>query len=889
MPFLSSTRTSQELRFVSTFFRTNGLATRVLALPLALLCFAGLPTAARAQVAPTLLPYTLSVIAGGSKATSNPAAGTTCPVSGLKSTDAYGDGCLATEVILGAPRNVTTDKNGVVYFADTNNVLIRRIDPLTGVITTVAGGVPTNPATGAVCGSGVSLDSLGDGCPATLVHLDKPMGVAFSPAGDLYFADNGNDDVRKIDHVTGIITNVAGNTVATGFPVYGYNVNNTSLSGPVNAATKSYLNFPYGIAFDLAGNLYIADEGNQDLSVVNLSGATTPIQGMSIPVGTIAKFAGYGSASGNATNPKSTTVDCPDFVSTSNRGGCYFGTWTDGNLGNVSGLDNPLDVTVDSNGNVYFANFFNYNVGKVTAANVISNFAGVQGTAGTTVKRATAGFAIGHTFTVASDTSGDVYLSDGGNGVVYRVDPGTLAMYPVAGGATAPCAAATDTTGDGCPATQAVLGKYTGTSTATYLPGGAGGLFVDPSGDLLITDTTLNVIRMAASGTYFGAVGANQPTQTVAVHFAASDPPAANPFSITSGAANFKLGAFSCAAANSDGTTDCTVAVTATPTALGPFSGTLTVTSSKAAVSNFTLSGTYITSPLTRTTISANTGTTCNSTTVSTTAPIVFTSTVVSTGTPTGTITFFANGTQIGSPVTIPANGIATLTNTFTTPGTYVVTAKYSGDTNFTTSTSSGTTITSAAPTFTTAIVTSGTTTPNPSCPTGPLGMIGQCTVVAGQTALYSFTVAQNVYTGTITFACSGLPGYSSCVFSPASLTATGCSATSTVALSILTQGPTGVNGSALGVTGGGRWQMLGILPGLLLAMYIGIRRRKSPLRFGQAWMALALLLAVSGMTACGKSGQLTPATPSGSYTVTVTATGSAGTISSFTVPLTVK
>ena len=74
--------------------------------------------------------------------------------------------------------------------------------------------------------------------------------------------------------------------------------------------------------------------------------------------------------------------------------------------------------------------------------------------------------------------------------------------------------------------------------------------------------------------------------------------------------------------------------------------------------------------------------------------------------------------------------------------------------------------------------------------------------------------------------------------------------------------------------------------------MWIGIRRRKHVLRFGKVWMALALLLITSGMVACGKVGGGGPtvlATPSGTSTVTVTATGSAGTVSTFTVPLTVK
>ena len=383
MPFLSSTRTSEEFRFVSTLFCTKGLATRIFALPLSVFCLAAIFPVARAQVAPTLLPYTLSVIAGG--ATASPAAGATCPVSGFKSTDAFGDGCLATEVLLAGPRFVTTDKNGVVYFADTNNAIVRRIDPLTGVITAVVGGASSNPATGAVCGSGVSVDSLGDGCPATLVHLSKPMGVAFSPAGDLYFADNGNDDVRKIDHVTGIITNIAGNSVATGFPAFGYKTSNTSTTGPVNAATQSYLNFPYGLAFDAAGNLYIADEGNQALSIVTLGATTITVQGQTIPAGTIAKFVGYGNAKSTtpAVTGNPTSGDCPPFGSSAYpagyHGGCYFGNWTDGGIANVANVDNDFDVAVDGTGNAYFANYFNYDVGKITPANIISNYAGIHG------------------------------------------------------------------------------------------------------------------------------------------------------------------------------------------------------------------------------------------------------------------------------------------------------------------------------------------------------------------------------------------------------------------------------------------------------------------------------------------------------------------------------
>ena len=864
---------------MSTLFCTKGLATSILALPLAVLSFAGFSPAAHAQAAPQLLPYTAKLIAGG--ATTNPASGTTCPLSGNISTDAFGDGCLATEVNLGSsttggPKFAVADKNGNIFFGDFVNGLVRRVDAITSVITTVAGGATSSPGIGSICGSGVSTSADGDGCPANLVKLSKPAALVFAPNGDLYFSDNGFDNVRKIAAVAGLITPTSIITHIVGGSTFGYNVNNTSTTGPVNAATQGLLNFPYGLALDAAGNnLYIADEGNNAVEVVNLTAATETIQGMSVPAGTIAKFGGYGNL-----NTKVTTGDCPDFTAaaTGSRGGCYFGKWTDGALANVSNNDGVYSIAVDASNNVYFGNEFNNDVGFITSANVISNFAGIQGTAAKdlTKRGAAASFGIGSVFGIALDPANNLYVTDASSGAIWRVDGSSKTMYSIAGiSATGTvCAAATDANGDGCPGTQAAFGHSgAGNFASTALPGpGIYGVSVDAYADLFFGDTELMVVRELASGTQFGAVGANQPTQTVDIHFDVSDGPAASgAYSLTAGSTVFALGTATCTV-NSDNTTDCLLPVQATPSTLGAFTGTLTVKSKLGKTSNFTLNGNYVTSRFTRTTISASTGSACASTTISTTAPVTLTATVISTGTPTGTITFFANGTQIGTPQAVGSNGTATLTNTFSTAGTYTITAKYSGDTNFNASTSSGTTITTSAPTFTTALL-----------PTM------QSTVAAGQTGLYSFTVAQNVYAGTISFACTGLPAYSSCVFSPPTLTATGCSTTSTVALSILTQQATSANPAGLGIVGNGRWTAFGVLPGILLALFVGIRRRRSPLRFGQVWMALALLMTASGLMACGKSGNITAATPSGTYTITVQATGSAGTITSFTVPLTVK
>jgi hypothetical protein len=215
----------------------------------------------------------------------------------------------------------------------------------------------------------------------------------------------------------------------------------------------------------------------------------------------------------------------------------------------------------------------------------------------------------------------------------------------------------------------------------------------------------------------------------------------------------------------------------------------------------------------------------------------------------------------------------ATMPYTFTNTGSYSITATYTPASYFTASTSAATAITVTTPTFV-----SGTTSSQ------------LATVAPGETALYSFVLGQTVYSGSISFACSGLPAGASCVFYPSTITATGCSATNTVALSIFTTGPT-VALSSFGGSGRGLWGAVSVLGGAGLALLIGLRRRRLPMRLGQLGMVLALLLASSGLVACNSNVSAPPATPISTtpYNITITATGSTGTVSSFMVSLTVQ
>jgi hypothetical protein len=357
---------------------------------------------------------------------------------------------------------------------------------------------------------------------------------------------------------------------------------------------------------------------------------------------------------------------------------------------------------------------------------------------------------------------------------------------------------------------------------------------------------------------------------------------------LTSGNGNFSLGKLSCGATNTDGTTDCLLPVTATPTLLGPFSGTLKVTGQVGGSASFALSGTYAQSPVTRTSLGYVAASNCSGSTYSTATAITLTATLTANGPapPVGSsdnITFYANnGTTNTAIGTVPVKNLgttgspvygATLTYTFSTPGTYTLTAVYSGDSYFKTSTgTAASTVTSSAPTFTITPVT-----------------YMQSTVTRGQTALYSFNVNQNVYSGTISFVVTGLPANSSYVLSPASITASGCSATSTVALSILTTAvPAGF--ASVGGSGHGPWSLGCLAAGVGLALLIGLHRRRIGSRLSQVFMAVALLIATSGLVACSANTvNAPPTTPVGSYTLTVTATGSAGGTSTIPFPLTVN
>ena len=273
-----------------------------------------------------------------------------------------GDGGPAIAARVSGPRGVAVDGAGNVYFADSGNNRIRKIDAATGTIATIAG-------------TGVHGFS-GDGGPAVEAQISRAGGVAVDGAGNVYFADSGNNRIRKIDAATGTIATIAG----TG--VHGF-------SGDGGPATEAQISRAEGVAVDGAGNVYFADYGNYGIRKVDSSGIITTIAGGGV---------GFGGDGGRAVGAR---------------------------------LSPPRGVAVDGAGNVYIADSGNDRIRKVNASGIITTIAGtgeegLGGDGGLAVEAQ-----IHNPFGVAVDGAGNVYIADSGNHRIRKLTPtGPVAQIP---------------------------------------------------------------------------------------------------------------------------------------------------------------------------------------------------------------------------------------------------------------------------------------------------------------------------------------------------------------------------------------------------------------------------------------------------------------------------
>lgn len=245
----------------------------------------------------------------------------------------------AVETWLDVPVGVATDNGGNVYVADSFNSRVLRIKP-DGTRETVVG-------------NGFSGFS-GDDGPATEAQLSSPKGLTFGPDGSLFIADFGNRRIRKV-FPDGTITTVAGS-------------GDFGFSGDGGPATAAALNFPWDVAVDSMGNLYIADRSNGRIRKVDAQGIISTFAGtgdfgsagdggpasaaqLAFPVGVAAGIADEVYIA-DAVNSRVRVVDTDGIINTFAGGGFS----TDDGVPTDYRLTTPSAVAVDSMGAVYISN-----------------------------------------------------------------------------------------------------------------------------------------------------------------------------------------------------------------------------------------------------------------------------------------------------------------------------------------------------------------------------------------------------------------------------------------------------------------------------------------------------------------------------------------------------
>jgi sugar lactone lactonase YvrE len=353
------------------------------------------------------------------------------------------------------PEGVTVDASGSVYVAETIICTIRKITSA-GVVTILAG----SDSYGSTDGTG------------TAATFTDPVGIAADASGNIYVADSGNSEIRKITSA-GVVTTLAGKAGTLG-----------SADGTGTAA--SFTN-PQGVAVNASGNVYVADSVDNNIRMVTSAGVVTTLAGggdyttsgsadgtgtaasFNYPEGIAVDASGnrYVADSVNNTIRKVTTEGVvTTFAGTAGSFGSVDGT------GTVASFWSPEGIAVDASGNVYVADTYNSTIRKITSEGDVTTFAGTAGKQGhSDGTGSAASFVLPEG--IAVDASGNLYVAD-----TYC----TIRMITSAGMVTT------------LAGTAGTYGSSDGTASAANFNSPTG-IAVDASGNIYVADTNNSTIR----------------------------------------------------------------------------------------------------------------------------------------------------------------------------------------------------------------------------------------------------------------------------------------------------------------------------------------------------------------------------------------------------------
>lgn len=332
-----------------------------------------------------------------------------------------GDGGAATSALLNGPKAVFEDSSNILVIADTGDMRVR----------TVTSGTIANDA-----GSGTG----GDGGAATSSILSLPYIANVDSSGNLFILDSFGGRVQRVDGVTHNVTTFAGNGVLG---------EAGSSNGDGGQATAGRFIYPIGMAFDSAGNMYVADQSEYVVRKITLA------------TGIITTIAGNGQQCGASGNPN------------------QFPGCGDGGAATSASLYCPVGLAVDSSNDVFIADQCLNRIREVLFdGGAIQNYAGspnnTSGYAGDNGPPSAA--LLNSPFGLAFNAGGDLFIADAGNNVVRRIftENGIIETYAFNGEPTFG--------GDG--------GSATGASMYSPLE-----LAFDPSGNLFVSGGNDNVVR----------------------------------------------------------------------------------------------------------------------------------------------------------------------------------------------------------------------------------------------------------------------------------------------------------------------------------------------------------------------------------------------------------